>query len=145
MSLTDTADTATSDTATIDKTDSETAIVPVSKTTPPPIQPQKCEHTTEVIDIKGNKYTKKCEICTTQYKNGGLSFYGNSKSCSIEPNNPTPIITSKRSRIPKEIKEDEGTVDIETPKTPDVIEMSPDGSYDTKKYFEKYFYIRQNN
>jgi len=131
MSLTDTVDTATDLTNT---TDSETAIVPISKTTPPPIQPQKCEHNTEVIDIKGNKYTKKCEICTTQYKNGGLTFYGNSKSCSVEPNDPKPLITSKSSRIPKEIKEDEGTV-----------EMSPDGSYDTKKYFEKYFYIRQNN
>lgn len=131
MSLTDTIDTAADLTNT---TDSETAIVPISKTTPPPIQPQKCEHTKEIIDIKGNKYTKKCEICTTQYKNGGLTFYGNSKSCSVEPNDPKPIITSKSSRIPKEIKEDEG-----------IIEMNPDGSYDTKKYFEKYFYIRQNN
>lgn len=126
-------------TSTINKTNSET--------TPPPIQPQKCEHTKEIIDIKGNKYTKKCEICTTQYKNGGLSFTGNSKNCSVKPNEPKPI-TSNKSRIPEEIKEDEGIIDVKTPETPEssdkIIKMNPDGSYDTKKYFEKYFYIRQN-
>lgn len=139
----------TIDTDTIPSTtDSETAIVPVSKTTPPPIQPQKCEHIKEIININGDEYTKECKICTTQYKNGRLAFRGNSKSCSIKPNDPKPIITSKRSkrsRIPTEIKEDDGAVDIITPETSDVIEMSPDGSYNTKKYFKKYFYIRQNN
>lgn len=142
MSLTYTNDT---DTDLTNTTDSETAIVPISETTPLPIQPQKCEHTKEIIDIKGNEYIQKCKICTTQYKNGGLSFTGNSKNCSVEPNDPKPIITSKSSRIPKEIKDSEGTFDVKTPESSDkIIKMSPNGSYDTKKYFEKYFYIRQN-